>query len=144
MRPATPRPRRSLPLARAAAACAVAVWISVGTACAPAPARPSASPTAPARRPEDPFLAQLTQMLRLDAAQQERTRQLIAELYERDARIREKWDQGGRIHPEELLGSHGIFERDFLALLTDEQRRVFAEQRLKAQRGAIPGAGRRP
>jgi len=82
---------------------------------------------------QDPIVSQLTQLLKLDKAQQARTQQLVEELYERNARIREKWDRGGKVRPEELLASRGIFEKDFQAILTEDQRRVYADQRLQLQ-----------
>jgi hypothetical protein len=100
-------------------------WL--GGACASSK-KPDPAPTS-----QDPIVVQLTQLLKLDKAQQARTEQLVEELYERNAKIREKWDQGAKVHPEELLASRGIFEKDFQAILTEDQRRVYADQRLKLQ-----------
>jgi hypothetical protein len=92
----------------------------------------SKSPQAPPPA-QDPIVSQLTELLKLDKAQQTRTQQLVEELYERNAKIREKWDRGAKVRPEELLASRGIFEKDFQAILTEDQRRVYADQRLKLQ-----------
>jgi len=93
----------------------------------------SSKSSAPPPPVQDPIVSQLTQLLKLDKAQQARTQQLVEELYVRNARIREKWDRGAKVHPEELLASRGIFEKDFQAILTEDQRRVYADQRLQLQ-----------
>ncbi len=126
------RSQRGARLALAIGTCLFPLW----TACAGAPARP----TAPARSADDPIVSQLTQLLKLDPAQQERVRQLLLEQYERDARIRAKWEQGARVRPEEILASRGIFERDLMALLSEEQRRTFADERLKLQMKGLRGS----
>jgi len=88
---------------------------------------------AQAKWPKAPAPVHFMDLLKLDKAQQARTQQLVEELYERNAKIREKWDRGGKVHPEELLASRGIFEKDFQAILTEDQRRVYADERLKLQ-----------
>ncbi len=124
----------------AAAAAILAIWTSLAAACASA----SSHPTPPPRPADDPILTRLTELLKLDAAQQERTRLLLQELFDRNSKIREKWDRGSRVRPEELLASRGLFERDFVALLTEEQRRVFAEERMKVQVKGGRFTGRSP
>ena len=76
-------------------------------------------------------MAAFTQALKLDAAQQKRTRGLLKELADRDDVIRAGWSNGKRVKPEEIAASHGQFERDFFAMLTDEQRRIFAQNKTR-------------
>ena len=83
--------------------------------------------------PDDPLLANLTEWLKLDPAQQEKTHQLLKELDDRNVAIREKWEKRGRARPEELFASRSIFQRDFLAILTEEQKRLYADAQLKMQ-----------
>src|SRR5262245_5227582 len=103
-----------------ATALRLAVALPASTAGACASSKPAKTP---ARPPQDPVVVQLTQLLKLDSAQQARTEQLVEELYARNEKIRQKWDRGAKVHPEELLASRGIFEKDFQAILTEDQRR---------------------
>lgn len=107
-------------------AVALALALTRMVACA------SSQPAQPAP-PPDPVLAGLTQWLKLDPAQQEKTRELLSQLYDRDAQIRQGWERGGRVHPEELLNSSGIFERDFVAVLTEDQRKSYAQEKMRLQ-----------
>jgi hypothetical protein len=100
-----------------------ALWVA---ACASSP------PSKPAP-PEDPELDKLTEWLKLDASQKERTGQLLKDLYARNGEIREKWEKGAKMRTQELLVSRAIFERDFFALLTEDQRRIYADARLRIQ-----------
>jgi hypothetical protein len=123
------RRRDGLACAALAWTLALSPWMAWGCTAS----RPSQAPAPPT---QDPVVAQLTQLLKLDKVQQARTQQLLEEFYERNAKIREKWDHGAKVHPEELLGSRGIFERDFQAILTEDQKRIYAAERLKVQPGA--------
>lgn len=106
-------------------AVAAAFWLAQGCASAPPPPKPA---------PPDPAeetVAALTQTLKLDAAQQKRTRELLKEMADRDDAIRAGWSNGKRVKPEELTASHGQFERDFVVMLTAEQKRVLIENRAR-------------
>jgi hypothetical protein len=100
---------------------------------APAPAPPPAAAPAPvpAKPPDeaDTLVASLTQTFGLDAIQREKTRQLARQLVERNTAIRAGWDRGGRVHPEALLASKSQFEKEFLSILTDPQRKKYQEER---------------
>lgn len=95
-------------------------------ACAsPQPARPAPPP--------DSTLVSLTQWFKLDPVQQEKTRELLSQLYDRTAQIRQKWERQARVHPKELLDSRGIFERDFVAILTEDQKKSYAQEKMRLQ-----------
>jgi hypothetical protein len=98
----------------------------------------ASSPPPPKPLPE-PDLAALTQWLKLDAEQQKKTRELLDQLAERNAKLREKWERQHRVRQEELLTSRSIFLRDFAAILTEEQQRLWAQANLKMQ---VKGRGR--
>ena len=76
-------------------------------------------------------MAALTQALNLDAAQQKRTRELLKEMADRDDAIRVAWSNGKKMKSEEILGSHGLFERDFFMILSAEQKRLFVENKAR-------------
>ena len=104
----------------------LSVLLALFSACASAPPPKPAPPD-----PADETVAALTRALNLDAAQQKRTRDLLKELSDRDDVIRAGWSNGARVRPTELLASHGQFERDFFAILSDEQKRVFSETKVR-------------
>ena len=101
-------------------------------ACASSPPKPAEPPPLPA----DPDLATLTQWLKLDAEQQKKTRELLDQLAERNARVREKWEKQHRVRQEELMVSRSIFLRDFIAILTEDQKKIYAQANLDIQRKA--------
>ncbi len=123
----------------------------VGIAVSACSATPKPKPSAPAgtAQPADPTqasLAALTEYLKLDRVQQERTRLLFQELAERNKKIQEAWNRGERVRWEVLLGSQAIFERDFLSILTEDQKHSYADLKLKLMgggrvRGVPPGRG---
>ena len=94
--------------------------------------------------PDDPLLANLTEWLKLDPSQQEKTRQLLKELDERNVAIRAQWEKRGKARPEDLFASRSIFQRDFLAILTEEQKRLYADaqrkMQIKGRRAPRPGS----
>jgi hypothetical protein len=99
----------------------------------------ASSPPSKPSPPADPELTKLTEWLKLDPPQQQKTRQLFAELDQRNAQIRKKWDESRRVRPEELLASRSIFERDFFAILNEDQKRIYADARTKLQtKGSRP------
>jgi hypothetical protein len=111
-------------VAAALASLAVAAVLSCASPAAPAP-KPAPS------EPGAEVIAALTAGLKLDPAQQQKTRELFQDMMARDERIRAGWANGERVRPEMLAASHGQFERDFLAILTEEQRKVFIENRTR-------------
>jgi hypothetical protein len=106
---------------------ALAAVLSLLSGCASAPPPPKPAPLDPAEE----TVAALTQSLKLDAAQQKRTRELLKEMADRDDVIRAGWSNGRRVKPEEIVASHGQFERDFVTILTTEQKRVLIENRAR-------------
>ncbi len=98
----------------------------------------SSPPPAP-KAPPDPDLAALTQWLKLDQEQQKKTRELLDQLAQRNALLREKWERQHRVRKEEWLASRSIFLHDFAAILTEEQQRLWAQANLKMQ---VKGRGR--
>jgi len=100
----------------------------------------SSSPPPP-KVPPDPDLAALTQWLKLDPEQQKKTRELLDQLAQRNALIREKWERQHRVRQEEWLASRSIFLHDLAAILTEEQQRLWAQANLKMQ---VKGRGRSP
>lgn len=105
---------------------AAALVLALCASCASAPPAKPAPPD-----PAEETVAALTQALKLDAAQQKRTRELLKELSDRDDVIHAGWLNGKRVKPEELTASHGQFEQGFFAMLTNEQRRVFIENKTR-------------
>ena len=108
------------------------VFLLVAVACASSPPKPAEPPPPPG----DPDLATLTQWLKLDAEQQKKTRELLDQLAERNARLREKWEKQHRVRQEELMVSRSIFLRDFIAILTEDQKKIYAQANLDMQRKA--------
>src|SRR5215831_3846264 len=101
----------------------------LAVACASSPPKPAEPPPPPA----DPDLATLTQWLKLDAEQQKKTRELLDQLAERNARLREKWERQHRVRQEELLASRSLFLRDFVGILTEDQKKIYAQANLNIQ-----------
>ncbi len=93
----------------------------------------ASAPPPPPQPPMDPQLAELTQWLKLDAEQQKKTRELLDQLAERDTRLREKWERQHRVRQEEWLASRSVFLQDFIAILTEDQKRLLAQTNLKMQ-----------
>jgi hypothetical protein len=109
----------------AAAAASFALVAAFACRSAAPPSRP------PAPDPAEEVLAALTAGLKLDAAQQQKTRELLKEMAARNDRIQAGWADGQHVRPEMLLASRAQFERDFQAILTEPQRRVFLENRMR-------------
>ena len=104
----------------------LALFVLLAGACA-------SSPPPPPKLPPDPDLASLTQWLKLDPEQQKKTRELLDQLAQRNALIREKWERQHRVRQEEWLASRSIFLHDLAAILTEEQQRWWAQANLKLQ-----------
>jgi len=85
-------------------------------------------------KPPDPAeqtLAAVTEMLKLDAAQQQRTKELLKQLADRYDAIQAEWAKGKKVEPALLKASQAQFEREFTAILTPEQMRLFRETRIR-------------
>jgi hypothetical protein len=95
-------------------------------ACASAP-----PPRPPPPDPDAELVAALTLTLKLDAVQQKRTRELLKEMADRDDAIHAGWAKGKRVRAEEILISHGQFEKDFFVMLTSEQKQIFIQKRTR-------------
>ncbi len=91
----------------------------------------TAAPPKPTADPAEEMIASLTEALKLDASQQQKTRELLKEIADRDDRIRAGWARGERVRPEVLAVSHGQFERDFAAILSEEQRKTYIENKTR-------------
>lgn len=113
-----------------------ALVLALGASCASS--TPPPKPVPP--DPSDETVTALTRWLTLDAAQQKRTRDLLHEMYDRTEKIRAGWSNGRRIRPEELATSRGMFERDFFAILTPEQRQVVTRYKTLLLRGKMPSS----
>jgi hypothetical protein len=100
--------------------------LAICSGCASAPPPKPAPPD-----PAEETVTALTQVLKLDAAQQKRMRELLKELSDRDDVIHAGWLNGKRVRPEEITASHSQFERDFFMVLTTEQRLVFIQNRAR-------------
>jgi Spy/CpxP family protein refolding chaperone len=114
-------------LIRLRGAAAVASFALTAILACASSAAPPPKPIPP--DPAEQVVAGLTASLKLDAAQQQRTRELLKALNDRNDRIREGWSKGERVQLEPLVASQMQFETDFQAMLTPEQRRTFAENR---------------
>ncbi len=104
---------------------AAALVLALCASCTSSPPPPKPAPPDPA----DETVAALTQALKLDAAQQKRTRELLKELADRDDVIRAGWLNRKRVKPKEIAASRGQLERDFFAILTPEQRLTLTQNR---------------
>jgi hypothetical protein len=128
---------RLLRLCGARVAAAVASLALSGLlACASSTA---ALPTPAAKDPAEQLIVSLTEALRLDASQQQKTRELLRELADRDDRIRAGWANGQRVQPKALVDSHKQFERDFAAILSEEQRKIYIENKTRLMLQARTG-----
>ena len=97
--------------------------------CCAASRQASAKPPPP--DPAGEVLAALTQALQLDAVQQQKTRELLKQLADRDDRMHAEWAAGKKIDPHAPLASRAQFDNDFLAILTPAQQRTFRETRIR-------------
>ena len=81
--------------------------------------------------PADQTLAAVTEMLKLDAVQQQKTKELLKQLADRYDAIQAEWAKGKQVQPAQLKASQDQFEREFMAILTPEQMRLFRETRIR-------------
>jgi hypothetical protein len=114
---------------RAAALVLVLAGVLPLAGCCGSSRQASAKPAPP--DPAEEILAALTQTLKLDAGQRQKTRELLKELADREDRLHAEWAAGKRVDPQAPLVSRAQFERDFMAILTPEQLRVFRETRIR-------------
>lgn len=91
--------------------------------------KPKARPAPP--DPAEQTVAAVTELLKLDAAQQQKLRQLLKELADRYDAIQAEWAAGKKVQPADLKASQAKFENDFAAMLTPEQMRRFREERIR-------------
>jgi hypothetical protein len=88
-------------------------------------------PKPPPPDPAEETIAALTQGLKLDAAQQKRTRELLKEMTDRDDAVHAGWLNGKKVKPEEIQASHSRFEQEFFMLLSTEQKLVFINNKTR-------------
>jgi exonuclease VII large subunit len=88
---------------------------------------PKPQPTPTPRSAAEKLLADLTDWLKLDAAQQEKTRGFVAELLARNQKVKEDWQRTKKPRPEDLAISRGQFEKDLFSILTPEQKKIYAQ-----------------
>jgi hypothetical protein len=97
------------------------LWIACSSAPPPKPAPP------PLPDSTEKLVRQLTEWLKLDASQQAKTRELARALVDRNQKIMDNWKVTKKPRPEELTASGGQFQAEFVAILSPEQRKTFAE-----------------
>jgi Spy/CpxP family protein refolding chaperone len=90
-------------------------------------------PVTPRPDAAEKLVSQLTEWLKLDASQQEKTRQFARELIARNEKIHENWDKTKKPHPEELLGSRAVFQNELFTILTPEQKKRFTDTAMRIQ-----------
>ena len=108
-------------------AVALVFVLSCSAPAAAPPPRPAPTPVDPAEQ----MIRELTTILKLDAVQQQKTRQLVGDMIAREDKIRAGWAAGQRVQPEKITASRNEFEAALQAILTEEQRRLLAENRLR-------------
>jgi Spy/CpxP family protein refolding chaperone len=99
--------------------------------------KPQATP-----RPDaaEKLVSDLTGWLKLDSAQQAKTRVFARDMIARNEAIMERWQKTNKTHPEELNASRGQFHQDLLSILTPEQKKVYADtmMRVMAKGRSVP------
>ena len=99
--------------------------VAAAVACSSAPpAKPAPSPPPDA---SEKLVLQLTEWLKLDDAQQAKTREFARALIDRNEKIMDNWKTTKKPKPEELAASRGQFQAEFVSILTAEQRKTYAE-----------------
>ena len=100
------------------------------SACA-SDSKPKPRPAPP--DPAEQTVAATTELLKLDALQQQKMRQLLKELADRYDAIQAGWAKGKKVDPNELRASQATFENDFAAILTPQQMALFRQTRIRLQ-----------
>jgi hypothetical protein len=99
--------------------------VAAAVACSSAPPPKPAPPPLPDA--SEKLVLQLTKWLKLDDAQQAKTREFARALIDRNEKIMDHWKTTKKPRPEELAVSRGQFQAEFLSILTAEQRKTYAE-----------------
>jgi exonuclease VII large subunit len=109
---------------------------SLASASSPSP-KPQATPKPDAA---EKLVSDLTGWLKLDSAQQAKTRVFARDLIARNEAIMERWQKTKKTHPEELYASRGQFQQELLTILTPEQKKILADTatRLAAKGRPVP------
>lgn len=89
------------------------------------------APKAPPPDPVEETVAAVTEVLKLDAVQQQRTKELLKQLADRYDAIHAEWAKGKKVEPAALAASQAQFDREFTFILTPEQQRLFRETRIR-------------
>jgi hypothetical protein len=86
------------------------------------------------------LVSDLTGWLKLDSAQQAKTRVFARDMIVRNEAIMARWQKTNKAHPEELNASRGQFHQDLLSILTPEQKKVYADtmMRITAKGRSVP------
>lgn len=108
---------------------ALAAVVCAAQGCAARASTPPPKPRAP--DPAEEIVAALTQSLQLDAAQQQRTRELMKAMADRNDAIQARWARGARVDPTAIFASRGQFESELYAILTPEQKRVYSQNKTR-------------
>jgi Spy/CpxP family protein refolding chaperone len=111
-----------------AALLGLAAALALAAACSGA-GKPAAKPKQP--DPADQTVEATTKLLNLDAAQQQKMRELLKELGDRYDAIQAEWAKGAKVDPMALKLAQQQFENEFFAILTPEQQRIFRETRIR-------------
>jgi len=101
------------------------------------PSKPQATPKPDAAQK---LVSDLTGWLKLDSAQQEKTRAFARDMIARNEAIMDRWQKTNKAHPEELNASRGQFQKELLSILTPEQKKAYAEiaTRVSARGRSVP------
>ena len=99
--------------------------------------KPQATPKPDAA---EKLVSDLTGWLKLDSAQQAKTRAFARDMIARNDAIMERWQKTNKTHPEELNASRGQFQKELLSILTPEQKKLYADTatRVVAKGRAVP------
>jgi hypothetical protein len=104
----------------------------------------SSSPPKPQATPKpdvaEKLVSDLTGWLKLDSAQQAKTRVFARDMIARNEAVMERWQKTNKAHPEELNASKSQFLKDLFTILTPEQKKIYAETatRVSAKGRSVP------
>jgi hypothetical protein len=109
---------------------------SSASASSPTP-KPQATPKPDAA---EKLVSDLTGWLKLDSAQQAKTRVFARDMIARNEAIMENWRKTNKTHPEELTASKGQFVKDLFSILTPEQKKIYSDTatRVMSQGRSVP------
>jgi len=86
--------------------------------------KPQATPKPDAA---EKLVSDLTGWLKLDSAQQAKTRIFARDMIARNEAIMEGWRKTNKTHPEELYVSKGQFQQELFSILTPEQKKIYSD-----------------